>query len=660
MKKAIIIIVSCFVSLFSWAQHDKGFFSETDPLMETMSRDSLRTPPEYVPHFRMAWKWMHHGVYRKFMPLDTLTDGVHNTNLIFKKSVSNTYLGNFPSPYESDIFMLREKGEDFYPLNTVREFLFKPVDALEYNTTTPFSQISYYNGGSQPKSEDWLEVWHLQNIRPFWSAGIRYTLISATGSYPYQKSKAYHFSLFSSYEKERVAISFFINQNTGHFRENGGIADPSEIRDTILNSQMLQTQLNYEPNNNYKNFNAYTLLQYNIGKGKETITIIDSLRQDTMLSYPMKVTLAARREENVHRFKEAQVETAFFPESYISEGANTDTYENNSWEINSKLIINEHPKYAYLPGIYAGVTHRQIDYKLRTGIELPLDTILNFEKRAYYGTYLTAGIFNVDTNALFNFDAHGELGVLGDYITDYSLQGEITQYFNRDRSSFFQASAHIKHKTPNDFLEFYLGNHDKWSNDFGKITSYQLQGSFHNVRRRTEIGIGVNNTTGYIYFDTLVAPRQYDADLLVFSAWIKQHFQWGHFHFDQKVFYQSSNKPEVLSLPILSLYSHNYFQGMLFKNVLTLQAGVDLFYNTAFYASAYRPSLMQFHNQRVEKTGNYPKLDVFLAFRLKRADVFVKAEHVSLYFANQNYFSALHYPINPFKVKYGVRWNFFD
>jgi hypothetical protein len=69
---------------------------------------------------------------------------------------------------------------------------------------------------------------------------------------------------------------------------------------------------------------------------------------------------------------------------------------------------------------------------------------------------------------------------------------------------------------------------------------------------------------------------------------------------------------------------------------------------------------MQFYNQEIEKTGNYPKMDVFVTLNIKRADLFVKYEHFNEFFGSRDYFSAYTYPINPAKVKFGIRWNFFD
>lgn len=593
---------------------------------------------------------MNEGVYKMDIPVDTTFDELHNYNYIFKQSIANTYLANFPSPYESDIFIKRAPEEDFFVLSNIRAYLFKPVDALEFNTTTPFTQLNYYSGGGKGKNETFLDIWHTQNINPFWNAGFRYNLISSDGRYMNQKAKAYNFSVFSSYERDRWIVSLFLNQNNGHFNENGGVSDKKFIRDTTLNAENVPVNLS-NVKNTYRNFNFYTLVQYNIGKRKETVRGKDSIQ-----SYPAKALFSATVEDNIHRFKENSVNLDFFPFTYLDSVSNTDFQGNHVYNLSTKLVVNEHPKYKYLPGIYAGLDFKYLDYTGRTG----LDSTHTRKTDKYNGTWLTGGIFNVNDSALFNFDAHAKICLLGDYIGNFEIQGFIKQFFNKNRNSYVKADGLIQSKAVNHFFSRYVGNHDIWETNFSDIKTMSVEGRYINEKLRTELGVGWTNIIDYVYFDTASMPQQTSKTLMILTAWGKQKFRAGHFHFDQTVYFQKSTHEDILSLPTLSLYSHNYYENAFFKKVLKFIIGVDLFYNTEFYADNYSPSTMQFHNQRTEKTGGYPKVDVFLNFRIKRADFFLKYEHVNYYFTNGNYFSALDYPINPAMFKFGLKWNFFN
>lgn len=651
MKKLFYIIILCSLQLTLVAQTRP--VSRGNNLSRegtTPQSDSTRTVTEDIPHHRKSWKWMNEGVYKIEVPIDTTLDGLHNYNYIFKQSIANTYLANFPSPYESDIFIRRAPEEDFYILSNIRAYLFKPVDAILFNTTTPYTQLNYYSGGGKGKNETFLDIWHTQNITPFWNAGFRYNLISSDGRYMNQKSKAYNFSVFSSYEKDRWMINFFLNQNNGHFNENGGIADKKFIRDTTLNAENVPVNLS-NVKNTYRNFNFYTLLQYNIGRKKET-----ARSKDTLRTYPAKALFSATIEDNIHRFKENGINFDFFPNTYLDSTSNVDFQGNHVYNFSTKFVVNEHPKYKYLPGIYAGLDFKHLDYTERTG----LDSTHAQKTEKYSGTWLTGGIFNVDDSAWFNFDANAKLCLLGEYIGNFEIQGFIKQYFDKNKNNYLKADALIQSKAANHFFSRYVGNHDIWETDFKAVKTMSIEGRYVNEKLRTELGIGWTNLIDYIYFDTTAMPQQTSKAIMILTAWGKQKFKAGHFYFDQTLYFQQSTEKDILSLPALSLYSHNYYENTFFNKVLKFIIGIDLFYNTKFYADNYSPSTMQFYNQRKEKTGGYPKLDIFLNMRIKRADFFLKYEHLNYYFTNGEYFSALDYPINPAMFKFGLKWNFFN
>ncbi|MDR0544237.1 MAG: putative porin [Odoribacteraceae bacterium] len=708
MKKIVYILLSCFAPLLATAQNENGFFynpnEENDRQRLESRRDTTNKETPNVPHYRTAWQWIGGGLYKKYVPLDSLTDGIHNYNAIFKQSISNSYLGNFPSPYQSDILLLRETSQDFYPLNSVRAYLFKPEDALQWNVTTPFTRLDYFNGGPKAKSENWLDLWHVQNIKPYWSAGIRYNLISSAGSYSYQQAKTYHFTLFSNYEYERYAASFFINQNMGHFDENGGVANHAEIRDTIINSKYVLTKINSspnsEPNNNYKNFNLRVQLQYNIGRGPRRAApaadtlpaasqplvdtlppvdslppppsaprfLLDSLTTDTLqpsppdtipYTYPIKAILDVRVENNKHTFKEITVDHAFFPRTYIDSASHNNIYESKLLQLAGQLVLNQNPSHPLRPGLHAGGVYKKTDYYQQVRIDKD-STTNDFATLTYKSLLLTGGIFNNDTTTNLNYRATASLCILGSYAADYTLQAEATRYIGKQRNANLNVKATLQQLSPNPFFQRYTGNHDLWQNSFNKTTTREIQTIINAPRYHNQTGLAARSTSGYIHLDTLATPVQHDSPILTLTAWIKQSIPLGHFTLDQTLYYQTTSNPNANPLPAIALYSHNYYQNTFFKKALAVQAGIDLFYNTAFRAPAYNPATMQFHQQDKQKTGNYPKVDLFVTLRVKRADIFIKYEHASQYIANRNYFSTPDYPINPARVKYGVRWNFFD
>ena len=729
MKKIIYSIILLIFSQISLGQslrnengddilNNNNSEQNDDDDTETTQTDSVKA------HYRHTWTWQHKGVYKKNILVDTSYNHYHNYNYIFKENISNTYLGNNPSPYESNIFMERHEDEDFMYLNNLRAYLVKPNDIPHFNTTTPFTQLRFFSGGSKGHAEQVLDVFHTQNVKPWWNAGFRYNIVKGDGRYENQGANAYNFSVFTNYEKERNVVSLFLNQNNGKFEENGGIKERAYITDTTTyDAQNMPILLNGNGvENKYRNLNLNLQVQHSIGRPSITIkkynpdTIIhisaqevylnakatkllkdslsntadttlntvntekdniaspnnlkeqapiDSLaniseKADTIYNYALKAVIDINIEDNERKYSEASANKEYFLNTYADTIFNSDHIANRIYDISAKLVLNEHPKFTYFPQAYIGAGYKQEIYNHRIAYDT---TMLSGQrgKDNIRNMYLNAGIFSVDTNAVINYDLNARLALIGDYIGDFKIDGYISKSLKKDWSSYLQAEADISLTHPNIFYNKYFGRHDIWQNDFSAIKKIDIRGKYINTKTRTELGIGINNRFNHIYFDTLARPQQMNKTLITATAWAKQIFKAGNFYFDQKVYFQTNTEEDIISLPMIAVYSHNYYKNELFNKALGLVVGVDLFYTTAFYSDNYMPSTMMFHQQRTYKAGNYPKFDIFGDFEIQRAVIFVRYEHIN-HLINKagNYFSASNYPINPSMFEFGIRWNFFD
>ena len=94
-----------------------------------------------------------------------------------------------------------------------------------------------------------------------------------------------------------------------------------------------------------------------------------------------------------------------------------------------------------------------------------------------------------------------------------------------------------------------------------------------------------------------------------------------------------------------------------------MQIGADVRYFSEYYAPTYAPALQQFHLQDEAnhiKIGNYPVVNVYANFQLKRTRFFAMFYHINEGMGSRRYFYAPHYPINQRLFKLGVSWNFYD
>jgi hypothetical protein len=278
----------------------------------------------------------------------------------------------------------------------------------------------------------------------------------------------------------------------------------------------------------------------------------------------------------------------------------------------------------------------------------------------YESLVWAGGELSKRSGELLTFSALAKICILGEKLGDFELKGDLSTSFQLwNHPVRLSADGSIRNDHPDYFLENYISNHYRWGNHFQNEYKTLVRGNLQIPALGFEAHAGVENLNHLIYFNTSALPEQFSGNVQVVSLQVKQHLGLGILKWDNEVAYQLSSNRQVLPLPDLSVLSNLYLQFTLSK-VLHSHLGVDCRYNTAYYAQAYDPALGQFHNQDELKIGNYPFMNAYANFHLKRMRFFVMYSHLSRFFASPNYFSAPHYPLNPAIVKVGLSWNFYD
>lgn len=150
-------------------------------------------------------------------------------------------------------------------------------------------------------------------------------------------------------------------------------------------------------------------------------------------------------EDNEHWYKETTPNLEFFRHTYMDSTKTYDLVGNKIYNVSGKLVVNEHPKYKYLPGIYAGLDFKYEKYNQRTSYDSVTRTE-SFGTDKYMGTYITGGIFNVDSNALFTYDLAGSLCLVGHYAGNFKISGYLEQALKK-RQKFLSAGRRFSGTT---------------------------------------------------------------------------------------------------------------------------------------------------------------------------------------------------------------------
>lgn len=599
-----------------------------------------------------SWKLSDYSTRKNLVELDTLLGFQHNYNPIFKNSISNSYLGNLGSPYQSNIYKDRLRTEEFLFLSAYRTYMLKPEDIVFFNTTTPYTSIYYETGGSKGQSENLLKVLQTQNINPNWNVGISYNLISSDGQYQNQKTKLYDFSFFSTYKKERYGLDFVLNQNSISNEENGGLTEDTDLTDGDEDSENLRVKLD-DSKSKLTNFNFFMNHTYGIGAENEIIQ-----DQDTSYTYPIDFVYSLKYESDSRRFRETILDETFYENSYYDTGETFDKVEYSNVKNTFQIVFNENKNKWIRLGARFGIIS---DFG-KINSRLPVnDMALRQKDKKIHNNQLLASLFSQAGSSL-NWNASGRYVFEGYKQNDFHLKYELTKWIDVKDSIPHGVSlvGKLDSKTPDFLLSKYYGNHQQWNLNLDKTTELELGIEYFNEKNHLKIGGQINQIDNYTYFGLDALPEQAGKGITVLTGYLEKRFKLGNFYLNQKLVGQNSSADNILPLPTFSIYSNNYYKNTFFDGALGFQVGFTVRYNTAFNAPDYMPSTGQFFLQDQEEIGDYPKVNLYFNFRIKRTRIFVMYEHMNSAIGSENYFSAPHYPLNPAMLKYGLIWTFYN
>jgi hypothetical protein len=292
------------------------------------------------------------------------------------------------------------------------------------------------------------------------------------------------------------------------------------------------------------------------------------------------------------------------------------------------------------------------------GVDFPFSNIYD-----EFSTYLGAEL-SKRKGSILTYNARGELCMVGDDLGEFRITGDLqTRFPLFGKEASIKANGYIRNITPSFFQRHHHSRYFWWDGYNGKnldkTQQFYAGGEVHLASTGTTLSAGVESIQRYVYNDSTGRINQYNGNIQVVSARLKQNIYYKAFGWENDVVYQLSSKKDVLPLPELTAYTNLYVHFKLAK-VLTLQIGADMHYHTKYYAPYYEPATQQFQLQyrykenQLVKTGNYPLINAYVNFHLKQARFFVMGYNIGSLFITPDYFSLAHYPLNPMVLKMGV------
>ena len=280
--------------------------------------------------------------------------------------------------------------------------------------------------------------------------------------------------------------------------------------------------------------------------------------------------------------------------------------------------------------------------------------------RRYSNVYAGGGIFR-QTGSFWTWNFDGRLFLLGRNAGQTELSGIISKSLSLfgDSLASLHLKGHIENLVPDYFQEEFYSKRIRWNEDLKMEQRMTVSGGLKIPRRKMKLNANYAIINNYIYNNTDGIPSQFGGQLLVLSVYADKDFALRNFHFRTRLLWQTPSNTDIIHLPEFSVFGSTWYKFVISK-VLFTQIGVDVRYNTAYYADAYHPSTGLFYLQNDEKTGNFPYIDAYANLRLKRTRIFFKMMNVGTEFINKEYYTTPGYPMNRMTFRMGVAWAFYD
>lgn len=556
----------------------------------------------------------------------------------FYASLGNTGLAH------RDLFFDHRSFNDFsFGIRSFQEYLYKSSNIPYYLHAGPVTYLRYSAG---PQKEQLFHAAHSRPIGRNLILGADVNVINSPGSYHRQKSDDRSVFLSGRYESGNNRYSGLISysHNKLTWQENGGIENDTVFEENqITNRRAINVNLQ-NAQNIIKHADVYVNQEYFLSK------------PDSLDSLPGKTFHAGRIAHHFKFRKEIQIFTDNNPgnsfyhpfDSIIDSTATYDSvlvrkFENKlSW---SNLKAGEHASGKTIV-ISFGARHQYAE-------------VSGYAEKESYHMIIPEGflILHPHRTSELRVDARFTFGDFNK--GSYFLSGKYTQALRGKRIDLgsFEGSFELSRHRPAYFFTRYHSNHLRWENQLADEKYVKLGFTYH--YKRLHAGIRYHFADQFTFLNKDAHPSQ-APPINILQLFLNKEIRIGTFHMDNQLIYQKVSHTDVLRLPEFMARISLFFTLPVFNNASVLQPGIDLYYNTAYYADAYMPAVRSFYLQDEKKIGDYLYADVYATLLLKRFRLFAKYQHLNSFFGNFTYYMVPHYPSQDGAFKFGVSWTFYD
>lgn len=635
---------------------------EIMPLESYFFGDSIRRRKHFV------WNVDTYANHVKMKDIDTLLGDFNMDYPFMKEDVGDANVGIVGGVSTPLSFFRRPSGNDFTFVDGYYSYLYTPENAPFYNNKRPYTILGYLTGGQKRYAEEVLRVVHAQNVTPSTGFNVSYDSNLSRGIYTWQRGKVTDFSAAISHTGKRYSVHAGAISNTISNRENGGLVEPWHVTDTLYESAQGLPMKMADALNKANNTALYAVQSFGI----PFIPLSDSVftmadRTALYVGHAITYNRWNRKYSDTQKGTTYNItdrtgkvtETRnFYDNWFINPDATNDSLSESV--LSNRLFVQFQP---YDRNGVIGTVDGGVGWDHHRYWQFRLDDYLkgnSFDKRNTYYAYADArGYLGkwLDWHGFMRYNVAGYRA--GDI--DLDADAELRLYI-KDKPITLSGRFGFELSEPSYWAQNYFSNHFVWHNNFDKQNRTDLEVILRVPMIGAEVGFKQSVLGNTVYYNEEAMPSQMMGAVSVTGIYLREDLRLGILNLNHRLLLQYSSDQTVVPVPTIAANISYFLKFQPVRDVLTVKFGVDVWWNSPYYAQAYNPATMMFYNQREAEIGNYPYANVFLVAKWKTARVFVQYQHGSenLFENYKASFSVPYYPYNRALLKYGISWYFDD
>lgn len=554
-----------------------------------------------------------------------LLEGVFDNNLSTVHRTDKAYrifggffqqLSTAGSSGQNLVFGSGERGTHAYLPDLFEPYTYTFENAAYYQVSKARSNLRYSDNTNSFRR---FSIFHTQNLTDTWNIGLNYDVNYADGTFAYSQVMNQFFNLTSNYVSRngRYHVAAAYIRNRAYILENGGI-----LSDSLFINSLYSKPETYPTNlqNAYSKYKTsdFSLYQsYRLSSNQENESKIFNAGK---LTHQIKFLRAARIYSD---------EMLLLPDSIATRSLQ-----------NSLFWTNENDSSSQILPLQIGVKHELLMFSDRTNS--PLYNIITPQVRMGF----RHGNFEMFSSYAYSFATER-------YTDDYTVDLEAVLHFCGNRISLYVAS---KRQTPYYIYSHFESENLNWDREITKTNNTQLKASYCHKDLLT-LNLNYFLLDKYPTINSSDLSISYGDKINLVQAQVLFGKDWKRFGMQGNYVVQHTDAETCIHLPLFMAKQSLYLRFNLFKGKLETLVGLDLRYNTAYYADRYMPQIGIFAFQDEEQTGNYLYCDIFVNARIDACNLFLALTHPYAGAFGNSYIPTPLYPTEGFALCWGLSWN---